>query len=56
VNFIVEISTDLKNWSSGEMVSFVSEESISENISEVTYQSALPEATKVYMRLRFQQR
>ena len=56
VNFIVEISTDLKNWSSGEMVSFVSEESISENISEVTYQSALPDATKVYMRLRFQQR
>lgn len=56
VNFIVEISTDLKNWSSDEMVSFVSEESISENISEVTYQSALPNATKVYMRLRFQQR
>jgi hypothetical protein len=56
VNFIVEISTDLKNWSSGDMVSFVSEESIGENISEVTYQSALPNATKVYMRLRFQQR
>ena len=56
VNFIVEISTDLKNWSSDEMVSFVSEKSISENISEVTYQSALPDATKVYMRLRFQQR
>lgn len=56
VNFIVEISTDLKNWSSGDRVSFVSEESIGENISEVTYQSALPNATKVYMRLRFQQR
>ena len=56
VNFIVEISTDLKNWNSGDMVSFVSEESIGENISEVTYQSALPNATKVYMRLRFQQR
>ncbi|MDB4809139.1 CotH kinase family protein [bacterium] len=56
VIYIVEISTDLENWTSGEMVSLVSEEPIGGGISEVTYQSVMPEATKVYMRLRFQQR
>lgn len=56
VTYIVEISTDLQNWNSGESVSLVSEEPIGEGISEVTYQSVLPNATKVYMRLRFQQR
>lgn len=56
VIFIVEISTDLENWSSGDMVSLVSDEPIGGGISEVTYQSAIPDATKIYMRLRFQQR
>ncbi len=56
VTFIVEISTDLIDWASGEMVSFVSEEPVGGGISEVTYQSAIPDANEVYMRLRIRQK
>jgi hypothetical protein len=55
VTFIVEISIDLIDWASGEMVEFVGEEPIGGGISEVTYQSAIPDAPEVYMRLRILQ-
>lgn len=56
VNFVVEISTNMEDWVSDETISLVGEEPIADGISEVTYQSAIPGATKVFMRLRFLQR
>ncbi|MGK0190687.1 MAG: hypothetical protein ACI9R3_006517, partial [Verrucomicrobiales bacterium] len=56
VIYTVEISTNLNDWASGEMVSLVEEIPTAAGRSEVTYQSALPDATEVYMRLRMTQR
>ena len=56
VIFTVEISTNLQDWASGDRVSLVEEVSTGPGRSEVTYQSALPDATEVYMRLRMTQR
>jgi len=55
VTFIVEISINLIDWSSGELVSLVGEEPVGGGVSEVTYQSAIPDAPEVYMRLRILQ-
>ena len=55
VIYTVEISTNLIDWAS-DMVSLVSEEPIGEGLAEVTYQSALPDANEVYMRLKMTQR
>jgi hypothetical protein len=54
VIFTVEISTNLIDWTKG-MASLVSEEQIGEGLSAVTYQSAIPDATEVYMRLKIKQ-
>ena len=56
VTYDVEISTNLIDWAGGDMVSLVSEEPIGDGISEVVYQSALPDATEVYMRLKMTQK
>ncbi|MEZ5324630.1 MAG: lamin tail domain-containing protein [Verrucomicrobiales bacterium] len=56
VIFTVEISTNLQDWGGGDMVSLVEEIPTGAGRSEVTYQSALPDATEVYMRLKMTQR
>lgn len=56
VIYTVEISTNLSEWTSGELVSLVEEIPTEAGRSEVTYQSAMPDATEVYMRLRMTQK
>lgn len=56
VIYTVELSTDLIEWKSDDSVSFVSETPTGEGRSEVTYQSDLPDAREVYMRLKMTQK
>ena len=55
VIFSVERSTDLKNWTS-QGVKLVSETPINDGLATAVFQSEVPDATEVYMRVRLTQK